>query len=98
LPAPCEGSTLAQVLQRLAHDLQAGLGFDPAALPGGTHGLAGMQARVLELRGHWRLRSAVGSGTCIQAGWPLPEPAAQARATPRGKTNGLDAEASNPLV
>lgn len=49
-----------------------GRGFDPAALSGATRGLAGMQERVVELRGRWRLHSAVGAGTRISAELPLP--------------------------
>ncbi|MBI5722245.1 MAG: CHASE3 domain-containing protein [Burkholderiales bacterium] len=53
-----------------------GIGFDPARARNGTHGLAGMQFRVLSCGGEWLLDSAPGHGTLVQARLPaLPEPA-----------------------
>ena len=49
-----------------------GIGFDPtskAVVPG--IGLLGMQERVAELRGRFKLDSASGQGTCIQVVLPL---------------------------
>jgi signal transduction histidine kinase len=57
-------------LETRAHSLRVrvvdrGCGFDPASVCAVSFGLRGMKARVLELRGRWRLRSAIGEGTCI---------------------------------
>lgn len=64
-----------------------GCGFDPRMTPVARQGLLGMRARVVELQGRLDLQSSPGAGTLVQAEWPLP-----------AKTNGLDAEASNPLI
>jgi signal transduction histidine kinase len=53
-----------------------GRGFDPAALPSHTHGLAGMRARVAALHGRLELRSAPGAGTLVRAVLPLPDASA----------------------
>ncbi|EHR69306.1 histidine kinase [Burkholderiales bacterium JOSHI_001] len=49
-----------------------GRGFDPGALTGATRGLAGMRARVAELRGRLEWRSAPGEGAQVLAVLPLP--------------------------
>jgi len=49
-----------------------GKGFDPAALPPETFGLAGMRERVQFLGGKWWVRSCVGRGTQVGAEIPLP--------------------------
>lgn len=49
-----------------------GRGFDPAALPPETFGLAGMRERVQFLGGKWWVRSRPGRGTQVGAEIPLP--------------------------
>jgi signal transduction histidine kinase len=48
-----------------------GCGFDPAATPGASHGLAGMRFRVQSEQGRLMVRSAPGAGTTITARLPL---------------------------
>jgi len=47
-----------------------GRGFDPAAVAPASHGLAGMRFRMQSCGGDWRLRSAPGRGTTIEASVP----------------------------
>jgi PAS domain S-box-containing protein len=49
-----------------------GVGFDPARIPDGHLGVAGMRARTEKLGGRFGLESAVGRGTRIEAAIPLP--------------------------
>jgi signal transduction histidine kinase len=44
-----------------------GHGFDPAAVPDGHLGLAGMRARAERLGGHFAVTSAPGQGTVVEA-------------------------------
>jgi signal transduction histidine kinase len=48
-----------------------GVGFDPARVRVGAHGLAGMRFRVRSVGGEWSLRSAPGEGTRVQARLPV---------------------------
>jgi signal transduction histidine kinase len=48
-----------------------GVGFDPADVPSGHLGLAGMRARAERFGGHLELRAAPGRGTEIQVDIPL---------------------------
>jgi signal transduction histidine kinase len=51
-----------------------GVGFDPAQVRLGAHGLAGMRFRVQSVGGQWALRSAPGQGTTVQARLPMADP------------------------
>ncbi|KOG32239.1 sensor histidine kinase [Streptomyces resistomycificus] len=51
-----------------------GRGFDPAAAGAGGYGLAGMRARVTEVGGTARVRSAPGDGTTVTVHLPVPCP------------------------
>ncbi|HET9977210.1 MAG TPA: CHASE3 domain-containing protein [Burkholderiaceae bacterium] len=51
-----------------------GVGFDPAHVRLGAHGLAGMRFRVQSVGGQWGLRSAPGQGTIVQARLPMTDP------------------------
>jgi signal transduction histidine kinase len=55
-----------------------GVGFDPARVRLGAHGLAGMRFRVQSVGGQWSLRSAPGQGTTVQARLPMADPAVEA--------------------
>jgi two-component system sensor histidine kinase DegS len=47
-----------------------GKGFDPASVPDGHLGLAGMRTRAEKIGAHLSVQSAVGSGTTIEVGVP----------------------------
>ncbi len=47
-----------------------GVGFEPAAVGSGRHGLAGMRHRMLAVRGSLQIVSAPGAGTEIRASLP----------------------------
>lgn len=51
-----------------------GAGFEPAKLDNGGHGLAGMAHRVQMMAGRFRVSSAPGQGTVIEAQVPLSGP------------------------
>jgi signal transduction histidine kinase len=51
-----------------------GIGFDPASVKTGAHGLAGMRFRVQSFGGAWALHSSPGRGTRVQARFALPSP------------------------
>jgi signal transduction histidine kinase len=48
-----------------------GRGFDPAAVPSGGFGLAGMRERIESRGGTFTVTSAPGEGTTVTAGLPL---------------------------
>jgi signal transduction histidine kinase len=48
-----------------------GVGFDPAMVPGGSLGLAGMRERVSGAGGRMRIRSRLGRGTRVTFRLPL---------------------------
>ncbi len=48
-----------------------GVGFDPARVRAGAHGLAGMRFRVESFGGRWQLESAPGRGTRVLAQLPF---------------------------
>ncbi|HSI49587.1 MAG TPA: CHASE3 domain-containing protein [Ideonella sp.] len=48
-----------------------GLGFDPAHIRQGAHGLAGMRFRVRSCQGELTLHSSPGEGTTVQATMPV---------------------------
>lgn len=48
-----------------------GVGFDPAKVPGGSLGLAGMRERVSGVGGRMRIRSRLGRGTRVTFRLPL---------------------------
>ncbi len=50
-----------------------GAGFDPARVPAGAHGLAGMRFRVESFGGRWQLDAAPGRGTRVRARLPRDE-------------------------
>lgn len=52
-----------------------GVGFDPARIRVGAHGLAGMRFRVESFGGRWQLQSAPGRGTRVLARVPFAGPA-----------------------
>ena len=48
-----------------------GVGFDPAQVRNGGHGLTGMRFRVQSCGGEWLLHSAPGQGTKLEARLPV---------------------------
>lgn len=50
-----------------------GVGFEPAAVGPGHHGLAGMRHRMLAVGGQLDVAASPGLGTSIRAGLPMPD-------------------------
>ena len=57
----------AQVVVTVHDD---GIGFEPATLGHGGHGLAGMRQRIEALGGQWQVQSTAGQGTTVHAWLP----------------------------
>ena len=57
----------AQVVVTVHDD---GIGFEPATLGHGGHGLAGMRQRIEALGGQWQVQSTPGQGTTVHAWLP----------------------------
>lgn len=74
----------------------AGIGFNPSEGPnnGRGWGIAGMRERVEALGGTFRLETAPGKGTCIEALIPLVrrDPAALLEVVPREKLDNISSE------
>jgi hypothetical protein len=76
-----------------------GVGFEPAAVGPGHHGLAGMRHRMLAVGGQLEVAASPGLGTSIRAGLPMPA-RPRAVAAPRTPdptvTDGVSADDERP--